>query len=214
MVSFEPNQRFRRWIRASSRAIRRARRGELNEYRKIHRARARLHPECAAAGARPGPSAVFAGAPAQGAARRRRRDGRRADCQGGRRCAHRAGRDRGRPQENPKSLRRCRPALSEPRVGAGVRHGRERGAEGRRFLRHGRAAVAGPDHREGHRCRQDSRFGRGHAAGLERSNQRDPQGSHRQFRFGREPVRRAEEICPRPDRGGPRGQDRSSDRPR
>ena len=136
------NPTLRRPSRAAWQAGRTCRKGELNEYREIHRARARLHPDRAAAGARHGSPAVHAAAPAQGAARRRGGHGGGPDRARRRQRQDGARRDRGRAQEDPEGLRRRRPALSQPRTGAGVRYRREGGAEGRRLVRHGRAPAA------------------------------------------------------------------------
>ena len=52
------------------------------------------------------------------------------------------------------------------------------------------------------------------AQSLNAADQRAPQGPHRRQRHGRERLRRAEEIRPRPHRGGARRQARPGDRPR
>ena len=152
------------------------------------------------AGARQGPPAVHAAAPAQGAARRRRGHGGGPHRAGRRQPQGGAGRGRGGAREDPKRFRRRLAALSQPRTGAGVRHRRERGAEGRRFVRHRRAAAAGAGDREGHRCGQDPAVGGRHAAGAQRGDQRNPQGPHGRFGLGREQLRCAQEVCARPDR--------------
>ena len=95
-----------------------------------------------------------------------------------------------------------------------VRHGREDRQEGRRQLRHGRAAAAGAGHGEGGRHGEDPRRCGRHAAEPQRRHRGDPQGAHGRHGLGREPVRRAEEIHPRPDGRRPRGQARPGHRPR
>ena len=114
----------------------------------------------------------------------------------------------------PKVSGRRRPALSRPADREGLRHRREDRQEGRRLLRHRRAAAAGAGHGEGRQDREDPRRRRRHAADAQRRDRGDPQGPHRRFRLGREPVRRAEEIRPRPHRRSPRGQARPGHRPR
>ena len=99
-------------------------------------------------------------------------------------------------------------------TGQGLRDRRAARREGRRLLRHRRAAAAGARHGEGRGDVEDPRRCRRHADGAEPGDQRDPQGPHRRHRLGRIRLRRAEEIRARPDRGGARRQARPGDRPR
>ena len=86
--------------------------------------------------------------------------------------------------------------------------------QGRRQVRHRRAAAAGAGHGVLQRRRPRPEGCRRHADHAQPGHQRHPQGPHRRQRLGRAGLRRAQALCPRPDRGGRRGQDRSRHRPR
>ena len=133
----------------------------------------------------------------------------------GRTLARGAQRCRSRARQAPESLRqRSRSGLSRPGARAGLRPGPEGRRQGGRQLCHGRAAVACACAREGQRRRQDPRpLGR-HAAETECRDRGAAQGPHRRYGFGRERLRRAQEIRARSHAGGARRQDRPGDRPR
>ena len=109
--------------------------------------------------------------------------------------------------------RRRRPSLPGARAGARVRHRPEDRRQGRRQVRHRRAAAAGAGH--GGLRRQPRPQGcRRQPDHAQPGHQRHPQGPHRRQRLGRAGLRRAQALCPRPDGGGRRGQARSRHRPR
>ena len=118
-------------------------------------------------------------------------------------CARCAGRDRAGACRAAQGQRRRRPALPRAADGQGFRHRREDRQEGRRLLRHRRAAAAGAGDGEGRRDGEDPRRRRRHAADAQRGHRGNPQGTHRRFGVRREPVRRAEEIRARPHRRRP-----------
>ena len=82
--------------------------------------------------------------------------------------------------------RRRRPALSRPRHGAHLRHRRADRREGRRLLRHRRAAAAGAGDGEGERGGADSRRRRRHAADAQRGDRDVRKGRTADSRVGRE----------------------------
>ena len=101
----------------------------------------------------------------------------------------------------PRSKAGRRPGLSGAGDGARLRPGRSSRREGRRLLRHRRASAAGAGAGQGHRRRPRRCQGAGVTPqALEQGHRRAAQGPHRRQRRGRERLRRAEEICPRPDR--------------
>ncbi len=186
----------------------------VHEFRKIYRARPRLR----AGGSEPrdarGTSPASAGSPAQGPARRSGRPLRRPDRPRRRPVARGSGPDRAVARQAAEGLRqRVRPA-GDARADAPVRHRREGRREGGRFLRHGGAPASRPGGREGVRGRPRAPGGGRHPRIAERRDQRAAQGPYRRQRLGRERLRRAQEVCPRPHRGRPRRQARPGDRPR
>ena len=110
--------------------------------------------------------------------------------------------DRGRARQAAEGRRRRRrPGLSGARNGAPLRPGRETRGEGRRQLRHRRAAAAGAGLGERHaRGRASSRMPASRRRALNARDQRSAQGPHGRQRLRRGGLRRAEEIRPRPDR--------------
>ena len=162
---------------------RKAGRGKGHEFREIHRPRARFRSVRAIAGPARGPPAIFARASAQGAARRPRRARRRPD----------------RPLRRQFARRRCtaveaalakRPKVSgggagqvylDPALARVFDAAAEDRREGRRQLRHRRAAAAGAGAREGQRRRQDPGRRRRHAAESQRRHRGAAQGPHRRL---------------------------------
>ena len=155
-------------------------------------------------------------APAQGAARRSRRARRRADRPLGGQFAPGACRRRGGARQAAENLRRRRRAgLSRSRPGAGLRCRREGGREGRRQLRHVSSAC----------CWRWRSSGSSEAGKILANAGVTPQnlnaaiealrkGRTAELGLGRERLRCAQEICPRPHPGGARRQARSGDRAR
>ncbi len=95
-------------------------------------------------------------------------------------------RRRGARQDAEGLGRRRRPGLSRGRDRAAVRQCREDRREGRRQLRHGRAAPAGDCAGEGQRRGENPRARRRHAAEPQRCHRAAAQGPHRRLAIGGE----------------------------
>ena len=186
----------------------------INGFQHLYRTRPRFRSVRAGLGHPGRASALPAGASAEGAARRSRRDGVEPDQ---RRRRQRQGRHAGQRAAAGEAAqgrgRWCRAALSVARGGQALRECGEGREEGWRQLRHRRAPAAGAGH-VGIRRRQGAEGRRRHGAGLERGHRDDPQGPDGRERVRRGQLRGAQEVHPRSHTGRPGRQARSRHRPR